>query len=128
MKPKKKKQDLSFSDLYILVLGPLFKKMISIPYLIHAILRNRSLKPLFTEIRELRYFLSPNSYCCFCGREVKHKWVPMREYLLDTSLDIVEALNKPTNPFDPPHIACRFCDPFFEAIGVYDEVVIKEYR
>jgi len=30
--------------------------------------------------------------------------------------------------FDPPHIACRFCDPFFEAIGVYDEVVIKEYR
>jgi hypothetical protein len=100
--------------------------MINMPYLIYAILRNRSLNSLFIEIRELRYLLSPNSYCCFCGQKVKHKWFPIREFFMDASLDTLRALNKPTKTFDPIHIGCRFCDPFFEAIGVYEEIVIEE--
>jgi hypothetical protein len=118
--PEPKRSNLWFMGLYFFVLEPLLNQVKSIPFLVRAILRRRSLEPLLIAIREFRYNLSPNPCCSVCGQKVKRKWVPIQESLVDPILD------ETSKPFDPAYIGCKYCDSFFEAKSIYGDIIIEE--
>lgn len=118
---KSKNRNLWFIGLYIFVLEPLINTAKYMPFLALSIMRVRSLKPLFTSLRDLRYILSPNSRCSLCGQKVKHKWIRILECYIDSSLD------ENAKPFDPAYISCKYCDSFLNSKSIYGDLITEEH-
>jgi hypothetical protein len=119
--PELKRFDLWFLGLQVFVLEPLFKLLFRFPLIVLKSFRFRSLNPVFIALRDLRYILTPNPRCSVCGQKVKRKWIPIQECLVDPILD------ETAKPFDPTHIGCKYCDPFFEAKSICGDIIIEEH-